>query len=508
MARVKTLRTLSCCSRFLGGSRVRPFSVNSHPLHRTNAGRLASIGLQNRTKIQQFPISGLRNVRCCLPGSQFAGRPQSGQRCASTTTLEIEVDPALLEQRPAVESEIKIIDYSADSIVQHDLTSVSLRSFLKEHPKSESAVCRWIYVNGADVGVVKCLGDHKGLHRLAIEDVLDTSRLSKADWYDGHCFMEMTLQRLVHLQDHSNDAAKRPSTKRGSSKPPNAFSSRGRDKWHSFREGKFGMEVEQVSVFLTADNTIITIFEHSGGHVFTPIMTRLESPQTILRSSNDPSMLVHSVIDVIVDLCQPIGKAVSESFSDLEEAVLMNPSLTQSKELYVLRSGLTHLRDNLIATGGLVRVLCDHRAPQETDQPGPGGYAAKVDSPALKSVQMSSTARVYLQDVQDHVQTLSISTNMSIRSAENLTSLIFNTIAASQNESVRQLTLVSSFFLPLTFLTGYFGMNFDPMPVVNNHSDIYFWYIATPIICTMALLLAIRSRARPFRWMQRNRSKK
>lgn len=144
---------------------------------------------------------------------------------------------------------------------------------------------------------------------------------------------------------------------------------------------------------------------------------------------------------------------------------------------------------------------------------------------------ISPLAQIYLQDVQDHIRTLANSTQMSIRLAENLTSLIFNTIAASQNESVRQLTLISCFFLPLTFLTGYFGtqtalrsgvqslrastpvatpaniclgMNFDPMPVVNEHSDAFFWWIASSMIVGMSILLLSRAMwVRSRTWKQR-----
>ncbi|MGI4848881.1 MAG: CorA family divalent cation transporter [Janthinobacterium lividum] len=266
------------------------------------------------------------------------------------------------------------------------------------------------------------------------------------------------MQKLVRLQRHGEE------TSMLAIDASNLLDESIRDrraKWRTLAHRKYGISVEQVSMFLTSDNTVITFFEHSGGDVLKPILTRLNSPQTIIRSSNDPSMLVQAVIDVVVDMSVPINKAVDEMFGELESAVLSNPTITQSKQLYVLRSGLTLLMDNIIATGGLVRTLIDHRAAlnmatSSTDPTGANVPPSQQD--ANTSVHISATTQVYLQDVQDHITALQNSTHNSIRSAENLTSLIFNTIAASQNESVRQLTLVSSFFLPLTFLTGYFGM--------------------------------------------------
>lgn len=65
---------------------------------------------------------------------------------------------------------------------------------------------------------------------------------------------------------------------------------------------KLGVGVEQVAIFLTADNTVIAFFEHSADDVEEPILPRLRTEETILRRSSDASMLTQAILDAIIDM--------------------------------------------------------------------------------------------------------------------------------------------------------------------------------------------------------------
>jgi Mg2+ and Co2+ transporter CorA len=392
-----------------------------------------------------------------------------------------------------------VVDYSHDQLVVHTPAAQLLDDFFYKNPKPEWASCRWIYVNGIEPEVVRCLGNHKDLHPLALEDVLDMQTPTKVNWYENHCYIEMNMVKLSEPPEGAKDASRGEMPGSLMRKRFNGVKSL---RSRSLASDKFSLSWEQASAFLTKDGTVITIFEQSGKEVFEPILERLQSKQTVVRSSNDPSMLLQAVIDTTVDLSLPIGKAVAEIFDDLERAVLYNPRISQSKQLHVLRSGLTLLLNNTIAIGGLVKTLCDHRpvgdvneAPTISGRPAPPKPSNHL---ASGQSQITPLARMYFQDVQDHIQTLSNGTHMSIRSAENLSTLIFNSITANQNESVRKLTLVSSFFLPLTFLTSYFGMNFDTMPSVNDQNELVFWMIATPVMLGTLVLITVGPKWRNF----------
>ncbi len=166
---------------------------------------------------------------------------------------------------------------------------------------------------------------------------------------------------------------------------------------------------------------------------------------------------------------------------------------------YILTSELSLLRSQIAPITSLVNALRQHNANAFLQTGGssqdpssshiansPPPYAPK--DPSTASITITSLAHTYFSDVEDHCITVTESLERMRRSADRMISLIFNTMGAYQNESMKQLTFVTILFLPMTFLAGYFGMNFEEMPALKN-SDIYFWWLCIPVTGTMVLLL-------------------
>lgn len=259
---------------------------------------------------------------------------------------------------------------------------------------------------------------------------------------------------------------------------------------------------EQVSVFLHGSNTVISFFEESADDVEAPILRRLATPETILRRSCDASMLVQSILDTIIDHAVPIATAYSEIIQELELDVLTEPDIKHTRELYLLTSETATMRNFISPIATLIRALRDRTQPLNSPATTNNTLSRQnLGSSATQTstVDISPLAYTYLGDVEDHCLSILSELDQIATSASGLISLIFNTISAYQNESMKQLTVVTVILLPLTVITGFYGMNFTDFDALNNNIN-YFWSIAAPVAVGTGLLMM---REVIYRWFKK-----
>lgn len=194
-------------------------------------------------------------------------------------------------------------------------------------------------------------------------------------------------------------------------------------------------------------------------------------------------MLVQALIDGIIDLAIPIATAYQDIIGELELDVLTEPSISHASNLYILTSEMTKIRGFVSPVSNLITALRDHKSVATASHSSSSG-----DLRITAGVTISPMAQTYFGDIEDHIILITDALDNMRRSCDNMIDLIFNTISAYQNESMKQLTVVTIIFLPLSFMTGYFGMNLTDFPSIDNKES-YFWIVAAPVGVVVILFL-------------------
>ncbi|KAJ7919349.1 magnesium transporter [Mycena leptocephala] len=391
---------------------------------------------------------------------------------------------------------IEVVDYSA---VSSSFTNMRNSEFVDwcAGPKSKRqpwVKVRWINITGVSWDVIKALSFKHELHPLALEDVLHTrpDNLSKADYFLHHLFLRI----LIH--DVEDESSSSPSTfvAEDSGLDPSAPTSKDairqrkidEAKLDALKQGTLRVSVSPMFVFLYRDGTVISITQQAPPDLMLPIIDRLRRADTILRSSADPSMLVQSVLGLVVDKAVQVIDAYHDQISKIEHQILIKPKPTTVRKLHIVSGDLVLHKRTLEPIKTLVYGLRRYdvdRCAALVDDSDP----ATMGQPIVGF--MSHKSKIYLADIFDHTEYILSTLDMIAGIGESLTDYSFNMASYSMNDTMRLLTMITIICLPLTFLTGYFGMNFENEKWRTDWSDVLFWIIALPSVGVISPLFII-----------------
>jgi len=256
----------------------------------------------------------------------------------------------------------------------------------------------WIEINGTGDGtILRALAEKYHLHPLALEDVLHTPQRPKMESYEDYIFI--IAQMLYRVPD-------------------------GR------------MVGEQVSMFL-GKNLLITIQEDPEFDVFNPVRDRLRSGRGFIRKLG-PDYLAYALLDAVIDHCFPVLEAVGDALEELEDSILERPRPESVVSIHEYRRTLLQMRRFVWPERDVVSALLH-------DESG----------------LVSKETKVYLRDCYDHTIQIMDLVESYRDVASGLMELYLSAVGMRTNEIMRVLTVMSSIFIPLTFLAGLYGMNFD-----------------------------------------------
>jgi len=220
------------------------------------------------------------------------------------------------------------------------------------------------------------------------------------------------------------------------------------------------LKTEQISLFFFHD-TLIT-FQETPGDVWDPIRQRIQNPSSRLRSQG-VGYLVYALLDAVVDHCFPILEGYGELLEEMEASVLDDPKTSVQQRIHAIKRELILIRR-------LIWPLRDVLNALQRDE----------------NEFLNDFVRTYLRDVYDHtIQVIDIVETYR-EMAGGLNDLFMSSVSNRMNEIMKVLTIMASLFIPITFLAGVYGMNFERIPEMSwPYSYPVFWLVCLAIVSAL-----------------------
>jgi magnesium transporter len=292
-----------------------------------------------------------------------------------------------------------------------------------------------VEMNGlGDLEAVRALGKKYGLHPLTLEDVMNLGQRPKAEIYGDQTFV--IAQMLYTSED---------------------------------REDLVG---EQVSIFIIG-NLLVSIQEENDHDVFEPVRQRIRNGGGFIRNMR-ADYLGYALLDSIIDHYFPVLERLGESLEELESEVLDHPTRSIVGTIHNLRRTLLQVRRMVWPMRDVVSSMLHSDCPT-----------------------IHAETKVFLRDLYDHsVQIMDL-----VESYRDLTTSLFemylSSVGLRTNEIMRVLTVLSAIFIPLTFIAGVYGMNFetttaDGSAAPTNMPELHWKYGYVGVWVVMILIAGIQ----------------
>jgi magnesium transporter len=259
----------------------------------------------------------------------------------------------------------------------------------------------WVNIEGLqDVDIIAAIGRNFTIHPLVLEDILNTHQRPKFEEFTDYLFI--VLKQL------------------------------------SFEMSTLTVNYEQISI-LVLKNFIFT-FKEKPDAVFDPIRRRLQDCKGRLRVRG-ADYLAYAIVDTVVDQYFTLQDSLDEVIESVEEQLLSNPTSKTLAKIQRLKRELVFVRKSISPT----RELLSGMERSESDL-------------------INEKTRPYLRDVYDHAIRVTEAVDSSRDLITGMLDIYLSSVSNKMNEVMKVLTVFASIFIPLTFIVGIYGMNFEYMP--------------------------------------------
>lgn len=281
-------------------------------------------------------------------------------------------------------------------------------------PFKDKPTVTWINIDGLhDVQVIEKIGQHFDLHPLLLEDILNTEQRPKMEDFGDYIFL---VVKMLYYDDQTER-----------------------------------VEAEQVSLIL--GSSWVISFQERPGDVFNAVRERIQKGKGRIRKMG-ADYLAYSLLDAIVDNYFIIMEKFGDRIEDTETELAISPTRQTLQAIRTIKREMIFLRKSVWPLRELVSSL------------------ERGESPLIHE-----SIGVYLRDVYDHTIQV-IDTVESFRDMiSGMLDIYLSSISNRMNEVMKVLTIFAAIFIPLTFVVGIYGMNFEYIPELRWHWG-YFGILA------------------------------
>lgn len=331
-------------------------------------------------------------------------------------------------QEVALDVQISRIEYNAEFLREIKLKTLAE---CRLQPTPENQVT-WLSVDGIHKPeVIAEIGKLYNLHPLLLEDVLNTHQKPKMDQYEGA--MVFVVMKMLGYNPYTRE-----------------------------------VEQEHVS-FVLGPHFLISFQEERNQDIFAPVLERLRASVGKTRR-NGPDYLLYALMDLLVDNYFVVLEKIEEDLERLEEEIFRDARARNQNELYALKRDLAVVRR---AVWPVREILASFiREDEDTDL-------------------ISAYTLVYLRDISDHIIQVLDTLDNYREWVASLLDLYHSTLSTRMNGTMKVLTVFSAIFMPLTFVVGIYGMNFENMPELKWHYG-YFMVLGAMAVLVVVMLLWFR----------------
>lgn len=283
----------------------------------------------------------------------------------------------------------------------------------------------WINIDGLhNTAAIAKLGKDFKISPLVLEDVVNTQQSPKIEEFNNYIFI---ITKMIYFDDRSRD-----------------------------------LIFEHFS-FVFGENYVLT-FQERIGDVFEPVRERIRTSNGRIRK-RVADYLAYALIDVLVDNYFLVIDKLNAKVAELEDDLMNDPTQKTLKQLYFIKRELLKLSRNV-------------RPMREV-----AGYLHRAENSLIEERNKS-----FLRDLYDHTIDLNENVDMNRELVSGMIDTYISITGNKMNEIMKVLTIMASIFIPLTFIAGIYGMNFDNMPELHTK---WGYFIALGIMAVVGVVMLL-----------------